>query len=336
MIPEWLRHIVPRTDRQPNASGPCIVAFGKHPAWDDHLAEEGHWTPGLRDLKDWLYVRGIAGCIDRGLWDPHTLGVSPTPFNHILVWQRTADSIAAIVWASADAKGRNRYPMVVAASVPRYAVQDREAAQCPHAHEDMLDAALRHLAGLRESCLGLGEPPAVMLAVRNASLELASRLAQSPRKALPVVQRSIESIRLSQIAQGRPPHSHDTLRAIAIHAARGLSRLSQVEGLPESHSAFHLRVPLLSHAALGESGRAWVSVLGGLLADVDPQGDRLSIEAPDEGVVDLVFGSPRPEHAALLGMPRLVEPTADTIPVGEVDEQTQLAVRGLLQQTRPA
>src|SRR5262249_6263883 len=45
-----------------------VAAFGKHPGWDDHV-ELGLDTTRLAEVRQWLYVEGIAGNVDSGAWD---------------------------------------------------------------------------------------------------------------------------------------------------------------------------------------------------------------------------------------------------------------------------
>jgi len=45
-----------------------VAAFGKHPAWDDHIDDIGLDTDTLIAAKRILYVQGIGGNIDSGSW----------------------------------------------------------------------------------------------------------------------------------------------------------------------------------------------------------------------------------------------------------------------------
>ncbi len=90
-----------------------LGAFGKHPGWDDHAEDIGLETPGLVEVKRAMYVAGIGGNIDTGAWSK--LGEKALPgFDHDFVWSQGRTSFAGRLWASTDAKGRSRYPMVVA------------------------------------------------------------------------------------------------------------------------------------------------------------------------------------------------------------------------------
>ncbi|MBX9735945.1 MAG: hypothetical protein K2X32_03385, partial [Phycisphaerales bacterium] len=45
-----------------------MSAFGKHPAWDDHIDDVGLSTDELVDARRTLYADCIAGSIDSGAW----------------------------------------------------------------------------------------------------------------------------------------------------------------------------------------------------------------------------------------------------------------------------
>jgi hypothetical protein len=102
-------------------SGPQQVrvgAFGKHPAWEDHTEDLGTFTPALARLKKVLYEDGIRGCIDAGAW-----GVpgEPAPewlveYGHHFVFRVSSNElVVGLLWPSRDGRGRDRYPMIVAA-----------------------------------------------------------------------------------------------------------------------------------------------------------------------------------------------------------------------------
>jgi len=92
-----------------------LGAFGKHPAWDDHAEDIGLETPGLVEVKRSLYVSGIGGNIDTGAWAKLGAEKLLAGFDHDVLWWHGRTVFACRVWASTDAKGRSRYPMVVCA-----------------------------------------------------------------------------------------------------------------------------------------------------------------------------------------------------------------------------
>ncbi|HEY0791527.1 MAG TPA: hypothetical protein VGD78_10730 [Chthoniobacterales bacterium] len=90
----------------------CLAAFGKHPAWDDHVGLLGDKTESLALLEDVLYRRGIAGQVAAGGWRDSRGGVTSVAFNHRFVWSRGEQSLVGVLWPSLDGKGRGQFPFV--------------------------------------------------------------------------------------------------------------------------------------------------------------------------------------------------------------------------------
>ncbi len=101
-----------RKASQPEVS---LVAFGKHPGWDDHIPDIGQMTERLIEVKRVLYVEGIGGSIDSGAWDRLEPDQLLDGFRHLFLWRTTDGLVLGRVWSSRDGKGRTRYPMVVCA-----------------------------------------------------------------------------------------------------------------------------------------------------------------------------------------------------------------------------
>ena len=104
-------------------SGPqvFVAGFGKHPGAEDH-DDVNVCTEQLSSIKRTLYTNGIAGTIDSGEWDRLSPDERLPKFNHEFLWDRPGWVYCGRLWASKDAKGRARYPMVVCAqcsNVPR-------------------------------------------------------------------------------------------------------------------------------------------------------------------------------------------------------------------------
>jgi hypothetical protein len=89
-----------------------IAGFGKHPAWDDHLDDIGLATETLVQAKRLLYSEGIATQLASGVWDQIEKSGQAIDFDHRFVWSRAEQTIVGAIWASADRKGRTRFPMV--------------------------------------------------------------------------------------------------------------------------------------------------------------------------------------------------------------------------------
>lgn len=107
----------------PSGRGVWLGAFGKHPGWDDHAEDIGLETPGLVEVKRSLYVSGIGGNIDTGAWSKLGPAKSLPGFDHDFVWAQGRTVFAGRLWASKDAKGRSRYPMVVAAEFREFSAR---------------------------------------------------------------------------------------------------------------------------------------------------------------------------------------------------------------------
>ena len=89
------------------------AVFGKHPAWDDHIDDIGLSTETLVLTKQLLYSEGIATQLASGAWDQIEKSGNAMEFDHRFVWGRDQQAIVGAIWASADRKGRTRFPLVI-------------------------------------------------------------------------------------------------------------------------------------------------------------------------------------------------------------------------------
>jgi hypothetical protein len=92
-----------------------VGAFGKHPGWDDHLADQGLETELLTQVKRLLYIEGIGGNIDSGAWVGLEEDERVDGFDHVFLWRWAGGLVVGRLWSSSDGKGRTRYPMIVCA-----------------------------------------------------------------------------------------------------------------------------------------------------------------------------------------------------------------------------
>ena len=92
-----------------------IAAFGKHPAWDDHIDDIGLGTDSLVLTKQLLYSKGIATQLASGAWDQIEKSGNAIDFDHRFIWGRDQQAIVGAIWSSADRKGRTRFPFVICA-----------------------------------------------------------------------------------------------------------------------------------------------------------------------------------------------------------------------------
>ena len=110
----WFSKISSQFGPKPVASV-SLGAFGKHPAWSDHIEDIGLDTPELLTARQLLYVQGIGGVIDSAVWDSLKEEDLVSLFGHSFLWVSEPDVIIGRLWASSDGKGRKRYPMVICA-----------------------------------------------------------------------------------------------------------------------------------------------------------------------------------------------------------------------------
>jgi hypothetical protein len=99
--------------RVPLTAGIEVAGFGKHPAWDDHIDDIGLNTESLVLAKQLLYSEGIATQLASGAWDQLEKSGTAIEFDHRFVWCRDQQAIVGAIWASADRKGRARFPLVI-------------------------------------------------------------------------------------------------------------------------------------------------------------------------------------------------------------------------------
>lgn len=107
--------------RAPLTAGIEVAGFGKHPAWDDHIDDIGLNTETLVLAKQLLYSEGIATQLASGAWDQLEKSGNAIEFDHRFVWGRDQQAIVGAIWASADRKGRARFPLVVCAQTASHA-----------------------------------------------------------------------------------------------------------------------------------------------------------------------------------------------------------------------
>ena len=133
-----------------------LAAFGKHPAWDDHIPDLGLDTDRLVHVKRVLYLDGIGRNIDSGAWESPGEGHGLPEFCHVFSRWEDQDWVMGRLWSSSDGKGRSRYPMVLCLASERV-----EFAKIATAAFDQLEEA-------RQSCINTQSPAVVTSIVDNA------------------------------------------------------------------------------------------------------------------------------------------------------------------------
>ena len=92
-----------------------LAAFGKHPAWDDHVDDLGIQNERILAFQRAVYHQGIATHVNTGVWDRMPLDERIEGFEFWLCSSRLSysdNTLVGRVWSSSDGKGRTRYPMI--------------------------------------------------------------------------------------------------------------------------------------------------------------------------------------------------------------------------------
>lgn len=100
-------------EREAGAPRVFVAAFGKHPAWNDHINDLGLVTQTLAEVRRLIYLEGIASQIDTGAWDRLDAESLFPWFDHAFIWQRSDEIVAGLICESRDGKGRTRYPLIL-------------------------------------------------------------------------------------------------------------------------------------------------------------------------------------------------------------------------------
>lgn len=126
-----------------SGEGVALGAFGKHPGWDDHLEDPRLSSPALIDARRILYADAIRANIESGAWKNADNGDGLDSFDHTFLWSLSPRDDILIVGRllpSRDAKGRDKYPLVLCAEL-----------RAPTA-TGAIPAAVRRLDALAQEC----------------------------------------------------------------------------------------------------------------------------------------------------------------------------------------
>jgi len=159
-------------DRSPAVA---LGAFGKHPAFDDHLEDSGLVSAALIDARRILYADAIRANIDSGTWERLAPEQRLEEFDHTLLWSLSARDHVLLMGRllpSRDAKGREKYPFVLCAEL-----HDPRAREAIRSTVDRLDTIAQECASVtsREQ----------FAAVLEAAREEAPSVLTSPPHAAP-------------------------------------------------------------------------------------------------------------------------------------------------------
>ncbi|MBX3388410.1 MAG: hypothetical protein KF691_03025 [Phycisphaeraceae bacterium] len=281
---------------------PCaqLCLFGKHPGWDDHMQDFGLNTERLVEVRRTLYAEGIAGNIDNGAWEK--MGAAAIPgFDHAFVWRFKGDEfVFGRLWASSDARGRKKYPMVA----------------CVHArgHElsRMAPLASESVTRAMEGCRQERDAQAVRSVFLRESEGLSARASAIGTEGNERFDRACRRT-LAEDAELSAGEAIPMVRAAySLHreAEPALKR-----GAAQSSRGVQMRLPPVRGMGIGGSAWAWTaSALDLLHVPTGVPDGTLAIEAIGNGAswVDLLIGRvSSPELVCLRASPGAVPLTTD-------------------------
>lgn len=267
-----------------------LVAFGKHPAWDDHMDDIGLDTDFLVAAKRLLYIRGIRENIETGTWATLEENGSAIPFGHRFVWRHEQQILAGGLWSSRDGRGRQNYPLFLCTylqtSLPAWLGLSLVPA----------------VAALEPTCLCLSGPEEVQRYIQEQQETLRRTLAsacvqshnQEPGAALTHLARSMDTSSLLRILYHISREAGVSLEHRGVNPERSL-----MVRIPMSTTPIPL-YPYWWFAFL----QSWFSA-GTILALFKPDG---------ESWIDVFIGEPLASHVFALRAQTEAVPLASTIP----------------------
>ncbi len=281
-----------------------VGAFGKHPAWNDHIEDIGLDTQRLVEAKRSLYVDGIGGNIDAGVWDKLEDHARLEGFGHLFLWSQDDECLIGRMWSSSDGKGRTKYPMMVVAHLR-------------HASRAALASTVQSLLAAETACRSTSERVAVIEAVSTARDRIRASLVETsearaslqlepPQSLDGILQSDVMGPNLAgverviyQIERDMGAYLRDS------GSESGSSRLKSINLRPQ-----HLRVPACMSDSW-ESIEAWQAFMLDLLDELCPL---LVIRRDGVPWVDLIVGAPGPGELFCLRAGLSAVPAATEVP----------------------
>lgn len=277
-------------------AGVSLVAFGKHPGWDDHIPDIGAMTQKLIDVKRVLYVEGIGGSIDAGTWEKLDAGEVLEGFKHQFLWWTPEDVIVGRLWSSRDGKGRTRYPMVVCAQC--------QGLPLPW----IINELLPRFEKFESSCAATTSAADVVKLLEQAQQEIDTAVRQANAGA---ASQALPPNLLARLAD-RPEMGQDRLGLLRI--IYQLDR--EVKGQRGARTgapgrARHIRVPACSDSSSGALLQ-WTQFLLSELAGAETP--LLLVSAQGESWIDLILGDQVGSHISSIRVLPSKTPMTSQIP----------------------
>jgi hypothetical protein len=246
-----------------------LGAYGKHPGWDDHIDDIGLETESLLLAKQVLYVDGIGGQIDAGVWDKLRDNERLPEFKHIIVWKRGNAFLLGRMWSSRDGKNRTKYPMIACAHclniplawalmtiLPALEEVERRC-KSTNSAEEVRDIIRQTLVGLRQS---LGSAPASQDEVKGMAYVDNLGLADAQEKLFRITYYICTRLARCLPDGTREAKTDATPGQIRLPAAGALTRETLAFWTQFLESQFGTDIPLLLALPLQES---WLDATSG-------------------------------------------------------------------------
>lgn len=274
------------SSRDPRAHA---CAFGKHPAWDDHIEDTGLDHDRLVWIKRVLYSEGIAGNIDSGSWERLDDAKRLNTFNHRFYWRVPEGLVVGRMWSSRDGKGRTKYPMVAAGWVE--GTPDAWA----------VEQVSNKLEAFEKTVKQTSSAELVRLAVGQMQLDLSTSaavvLGSSSNDSHQLITKLVNSPALDASGQkglGLMRILYEIERELGTFRNSGTGSFLRGKADAAAPKAQHLRVPAGLDSpsdGVGVSARAWLAIME---QEVGKSTPILVLEPIGEGFVDIVIGEPGP------------------------------------------
>ena len=273
-----------------------VAAFGKHPAWDDHIDDISLSTELLVSAKRLLYVQGIGENIDSGAWEKLQDKDQAIEFKHAFMWYHQGDLLVGRLSASRDGRGRTRYPMVL----------------CAHCGGLPLERVGQHvlseLSAAEQHCAAAATQAAVQRIISQTQEKLCAWVSTSdrPKHVVPAISQVLAQLsRLPELAS----HEEGLLR-ILYHIEREVGDMQQCSSQALVQHPVHIRAPLETEYS-DERSHLWLDFF---LALFGRQTSVALFLPQDREWIDIVAVEPTPAHLYALRALAQAIPLTHTIP----------------------
>ena len=327
----FLQSIVDKIKGAPVAPHLHLAAFGKHPGWNDHIDDQGLETDRLIALKRLLYVQGIGANIDAGTWDKLDPPQRLEKFNHAFAWSMGGaggDVTVGRFWASRDGKGRDKYPMVLAAQGVGMPLSWIFAQVTPL------------LEPIQERCRGVAtaaEVIAILDAERGALQQLLSEDAKNPAVPADKNGAAVTPATVAQLADDPlfAPRREGFYR-ILYQIARAMPAYLAGAANHANKRPEHLRVPRCPAPAPDSTPEGALHFwLHFLLTQLAPGTSLMLLTPLTQPFVDILVGEPTPAQLVCAKAAPTAMPVASDIPY-TLDEAFVKAADGFIEACRNA